>query len=72
MMEQYYEQPAEVRMQDARPDVHFQVGVTPEETERARNRCDRIKGLNSTEKPLTEWSVQAQRRDVREKITQSR
>jgi len=54
MMEQYYEQPAEVRMQDARPDVHFQVGVTPEETERARNRCDRIKGLNSTEKPLTE------------------
>src|SRR3954471_4159767 len=54
MMEQYYEQPEEVRLQDARPDVHYQVGVTPEEIERARNHCARIKGLNSTEKPLTE------------------
>jgi hypothetical protein len=28
--------------------------VTPEEIERARNHCSRIKGLNSAEKPLTE------------------
>jgi len=54
MMEQYYEQPEEVRMLDSRPEVHYQVGVTPEETERARNRCDLMKGLNSSEKPLTE------------------
>jgi isopenicillin N synthase-like dioxygenase len=54
MMEKYYDQPEEVRLQDARPDVHYQVGVTPEEVERARNHCARIKGLNSTEKPLTE------------------
>lgn len=54
MMEQYYEQPEEVRLQDARPDVHYQVGVTPEEVERARNHCARMKGLNSTERPLTE------------------
>lgn len=54
MMEQYYEQPAEVRDEDARPDVHYQVGVTPEGVEHARNRCELIKGLNSTEKPLTE------------------
>lgn len=54
MMEQYYEQPVEVRNQDARPEVHYQVGVTPEEVEHARNHCERIKGLNSAEKPLTE------------------
>jgi len=54
MMERYYEQPEDVRNQDARPDVHYQVGVTPEETEKARNHCSRMKGLNSTEKPLTE------------------
>ena len=56
MLEQYYEQPTEIRDQDARPDVHYQVGVTPEEIERARNHCQRIKGLSSTEKPLTEVS----------------
>lgn len=54
MLEQYYEQPTEVRALDARPDVHYQVGVTPEEIERARNHCERMKGLNSTERPLTE------------------
>jgi isopenicillin N synthase-like dioxygenase len=54
MMEQYYEQPVEVRQLDARPEVHYQVGVTPEEIERARNHCSRIKGLNSSEAPLTE------------------
>jgi hypothetical protein len=54
MMEKYYDQPEAVRLEDARPDVHYQVGVTPEEVERARNHCARIKGLNSTEKPLTE------------------
>jgi len=41
-------------MEDARPAVHYQVGVTPEEIERARNHCSRMKGLNSAEKPLTE------------------
>jgi len=54
MMEQYYEQPEAVRMEDARPDVHYQVGVTPEEIEHARNHCSRMKGLNSNERPLTE------------------
>lgn len=54
MMERYYDQPEEVRLQDARPEVHYQVGVTPEEVEKARNHCARMKGLNSTERPLTE------------------
>jgi len=54
MMEQYYDQPEQVRLEDARPDVHYQVGVTPERIERARNHCSRIAGLNSTERPLTE------------------
>jgi len=49
MMEQYYDQAAEVRAQDSRPDVHYQVGVTPEQVE---HDCARIKGLNESEKPL--------------------
>jgi len=54
MMEQYYDQPVETRNEDARPELHYQTGVTPEEIEKARNHCTRIKGLNSAEKPLTE------------------
>lgn len=48
------DQGPELRSEDARPEVHYQVGVTPENVERARNHCERMKGLNSTEKPLTE------------------
>ncbi|CAG8561367.1 21_t:CDS:2 [Paraglomus brasilianum] len=36
MMEDYYAQSHEVKMRDARPDVGYQVGVTPEFTEEAR------------------------------------
>jgi len=54
MMEQYYDQDEATRLQDARPEVHYQVGVTPEGVERARNHCERMKGLNASERPLTE------------------
>lgn len=33
MMERYFEQPAEIKKEDERPDLHFQVGTTPEGTE---------------------------------------
>lgn len=37
MMEQYYGQPEEVKAKDMRPEIHYQLGVTPEYTEKARD-----------------------------------
>lgn len=39
-LERYFEQPYEVKMQDARPDHHYQVGVTPEGVEFPRCAVD--------------------------------
>lgn len=33
MMERYFQQPTEVKLRDARPHLHYQVGVTPEGVE---------------------------------------
>jgi isopenicillin N synthase-like dioxygenase len=38
---------------DARPEMHYQVGVTPENTERPRNHCARAAKLDDTERPMT-------------------
>lgn len=51
MMESYFEGSDGVR--DARPEVHYQVGVTPNHTERARNHCARIGALGPNDKPLS-------------------
>jgi hypothetical protein len=36
MMQRYYAQSKEAKMADARPDIHYQVGVTPEFVETAK------------------------------------
>jgi isopenicillin N synthase-like dioxygenase len=51
MMESYFEGSDGVR--DARPEVHYQVGVTPNHTERARNHCTRMGALGPDDKPLS-------------------
>ncbi|KAI0240220.1 hypothetical protein L0F63_000246 [Massospora cicadina] len=33
MMERYFEQPYDMKLKDARPQFHYQVGVTPEKIE---------------------------------------
>jgi len=38
---------------DARPEMHYQVGVTPENTERPRNHCHRSALLDEKERPYT-------------------
>jgi len=52
-LERYYGQPDEVKAADIRRELHFQVGITPEKTEKARDHCERIGTLDDTEKPLT-------------------
>lgn len=51
MMERYFESTDFV--EDARPEYHYQVGVTPELKERARNHCDRAAKLPEGNTPVT-------------------
>lgn len=50
-MERYFESTDFV--QDARPELHYQVGVTPELKERARNHCARAEQLAQENTPVT-------------------
>ncbi|KUF98636.1 Long-chain-fatty-acid--CoA ligase ACSBG2 [Phytophthora nicotianae] len=51
MMERYFE--STDFEEDARPEYHFQVGVTPERKERARNHCARAEKLDKRHAPVS-------------------
>ena len=52
LMEKYYNQPDEVKLKDARPELHYQVGATPENTEVPRCRFDpRCEGIFAAQAP---------------------
>lgn len=51
MVEKYFEMSDGKR--DARPNYHFQVGVTPEDTELPRNHCAMMGAYGPDDKPLT-------------------
>lgn len=53
MMEQYYEQPDEKKAGDIRKELSYQVGITPERTERARDHCSKVEKMADGEKPET-------------------
>jgi hypothetical protein len=40
-------------MPDARPEWHYQVGVTPDHTERPRDHCSKMDLLPSGDRPLS-------------------
>ncbi|CEP00972.1 hypothetical protein PBRA_008284 [Plasmodiophora brassicae] len=52
MMERYYEQPNEFK-EDERPELHYQVGVTPSTKERARDHCQRFRNDANMDMPVT-------------------
>jgi len=58
-MEAYFAQSTEAKMEDARPDINFQVGVCPEFTEIPRNNGAKIRELNDSEKPTVPQSADA-------------
>ena len=41
------------RLNDAKPEYHFQVGVTPEKIERARDHYEKVKDLPEEDKPMS-------------------
>jgi isopenicillin N synthase-like dioxygenase len=51
MMEGYFEGSDGTR--DARPEYHYQVGVTPDHTERPRNHCGVVGSMGPDDKPLS-------------------
>jgi isopenicillin N synthase-like dioxygenase len=53
MMERYYAQPDEVKAKDARPDLAFQVGSTPEGNEFPRDNSETIKKYTQENLPVT-------------------
>lgn len=53
MMEFYFEQEDEKKMEDVRPKIHYQVGATPEKTEKPRPHCRETKHMNDSNKPVT-------------------
>lgn len=53
MMESYFEQDVEVKLNDTRPKYHYQVGVTPEKTELPKNHCSKTSKLSELNRPVT-------------------
>eukprot|EP00948_MAST-09A_sp_MAST-9A-sp1_P000039 g39.t1 len=53
MMEKYFEQDDAQKQKDVRPEVHYQVGATPERVEQARNHCAKIADMPPTDRPIT-------------------
>ncbi|EME28801.1 hypothetical protein Gasu2_18590 [Galdieria sulphuraria] len=51
MMEKYFEQPTEIKLEDARPQLYYQVGVTPEFTEQPRDNSEYASQLLPEHKP---------------------
>ena len=51
MMERYFESSDGTR--DARPEHHFQVGVTPSHVERARNHCAQMGAYKEGNEPIS-------------------
>eukprot|EP00871_Galdieria_phlegrea_P005463 jgi/Galph1/5918/GphlegSOOS_G4541.1 len=45
LLEQYFEQPTELKLRDCRPEVHYQVGLTPELTEWPRDNSEEQRNL---------------------------
>lgn len=59
MLERYYESRGDRfyqfnELKEARPEIHYQVGITPEFKEKARNHCARFAHYDENNKPISE------------------
>lgn len=53
MMESYFEQDVQIKLKDAHPEHHYQVGVTPEKTELPKNNCSDTFTMTELNRPVT-------------------
>lgn len=63
LMERYFAQPRDAKLADARPELHYQVGCTPDHVELPRLNTSFVEGLASSEKPQSFASVSARQKD---------
>jgi isopenicillin N synthase-like dioxygenase len=63
LMERYFGQPREAKMADARPDVFYQVGATPDGVERPRVNESFVDKLVEPNLPVSQPSVAARKKD---------
>lgn len=59
-MEEYFDETSKPfyegrGISDARPEYHYQTGVTPEKIERARNHYERVKDLPEENQPKSQF-----------------
>lgn len=60
LMERYFENVSKdfyagKPLPDAKPEYHYQTGVTPEKIEKARNHFEKVKDLPNEDKALSEF-----------------
>ncbi len=53
MLESYFEQPSDTKLVDARPQFHYQIGVTPDHVEKPRDHCSKMDKLPDGARPLS-------------------
>eukprot|EP00941_MAST-03F_sp_MAST-3F-sp1_P003856 g3856.t1 len=53
VMERYFEQEDTVKREDSRPELHYQIGSTPELTEKARDHCSETSKFPGKDRPIT-------------------
>lgn len=63
MMERYFAQPREVLLKDARPEFHYQVGVTPNGVERPRLNETWVQSIEASERPVSVDAVASRLKD---------
>lgn len=63
LMERYFAQPTEDKLADARPEVFYQVGSTPDHVERPRENSDFVAGLEPGNEPVSASAVADRRKD---------
>jgi isopenicillin N synthase-like dioxygenase len=54
MLEDYFDQPLAAKQKDIHPEIHYQLGATPNDIEKARaDNCNFADTLSSDNKPVT-------------------
>jgi isopenicillin N synthase-like dioxygenase len=63
LMELYFAQPLEAKLADVHPELHFQVGATPNGVERPRENVQFYNSLEPKHRPASAADVAARKRD---------
>eukprot|EP00499_Haloplacidia_sp_CaronLabIsolate_P009735 CAMPEP_0196781950 /NCGR_PEP_ID=MMETSP1104-20130614/10453_1 /TAXON_ID=33652 /ORGANISM="Cafeteria sp., Strain Caron Lab Isolate" /LENGTH=416 /DNA_ID=CAMNT_0042152181 /DNA_START=50 /DNA_END=1300 /DNA_ORIENTATION=- len=52
-MEEYFERPLDSKMKEVKPELSYQIGATPDHTERPRNHCAKVAEMPDEHRPLS-------------------